>query len=416
MTDLNFPTLAQAHAQTQAQAQLQAPVQVQSGQLPELHIRQPAVVKAQQSSVVQSWADAVASNTAVGHGSNTDSFPLLSSHVQRLPTDGNVSTEEDGFQIATSRRKRRRQRTVDQDGKPVYRLTEQFTSQSTVNATVNATRGNRSSTSGVGLRQSSTSVVHSDHNRDHGRGKRLLVGKMVTSSSATDGNRGADQIGDRRLITAVKPAYRKKSVFCIDNVSAAVSVSEMADFITDVMQIDIVSLFTAKSRRRRNDINFNDRQAFRLCIYSSDVDKLLIAERWPADIVISEWFFKSSVESDLDAAAPVAPTVFSRSNVPAPSTGSSTQPFTFVGHSVGHSVATASHNPTYNSTPGDPAQDAAEIAANGNLHTEMNIDLTDTSETTVLLTDSTVTDGVAAASNDHLSGSTLLNSTMTDNG
>ena len=264
LTDLNFPTLAQAHAQTQAQAQLQAPVQAQSGQLPELHIRQPAVVKSQQSSVVQSWADAVASNTAVGHGSNTDSFPLLSSHVQRLPTDGDVSTAEDGFQIATSRRKRRRQRTVDQDGKPVYRLTEQITSQSTINATVNATRGNRSSTSGVGLHQSSTSDVHSDHNRDHGRGKRLLVGKMVTSSSATDGNRGANQIGDRRLITAVKPAYRKKSVFCIDNVSAAVSVSEMADFITDVMHIDIVSLFTAKSRRRRNDINFNDRQAFRL--------------------------------------------------------------------------------------------------------------------------------------------------------
>ena len=179
---------------------------------------------------------------------------------------------------------------------------------------------------------------------------------MVTSSSATDGNRGANQIGDRRLITAVKPAYRKKSVFCIDNISAAVSVSEMADFITDVMHIDIVSLFTAKSRRRRNDINFNDRQAFRLCIYSSDVDKLLIAERWPADIVISGWFFKSSAESDLDAAAPVASTVFSRSNVPAPSTGISTQPFT----SVDHSVATASHNPTYNSTPGDPAQDAAD--------------------------------------------------------
>jgi hypothetical protein len=58
LTDLNFPTLAQANVQAQAQVQTQASVQVHtSSQLPELPTRQPAVVaKSQQSSASQSWA------------------------------------------------------------------------------------------------------------------------------------------------------------------------------------------------------------------------------------------------------------------------------------------------------------------------------------------------------------------------
>jgi hypothetical protein len=416
LTDLNFPTLAQANVQAQAQAQTQASVQVHtSSQLPELPTRQPAVVvKSQQSSASQSWAGIVASNsnTTVGVGSNVESFPLLSSQVEQRHTDGDVSTEEDGFQIATSRRKRRRQRTVDQDGKPVYCLTDQLTSQPIVNPTVNATRGNRASTYGDGLRQSSTSGVLLDHNTDRGRGKRLLVGKMVASSSGTDSISGAQQIGDRRLIAAVKPAYRKKSVFCIDNVSSTVTVSEMADFITDVIHIDIVSIFAAKSRRRRNDINFSDRQAFRLCVYSSDVEKLLIAEKWPADIVISEWFFKSSVQSKTDAAVSVASAAFGRSDAPVFSSGSSTPPTA----PTDRSVAVSSYSSTHYPTSGYPAQGAEEKAADGNLHVDMAVNVTDTSETTILITDSTLTDVVTAAPDGHLSGSNLLNSTMIDNG
>jgi hypothetical protein len=124
-----------------------------------------------------------------------------------------------------------------------------------------------------------------------------------------------------------------------------VTVSEMVDFITDVihMGLDIVSIFAAKSRRRRDDINFSDRQAFRLCVYSSDVEKLLIAEKWPADIVISEWFFKSSVLSKTDAAVSVASAAFSRSNAHVFSSDSSTQPTA----STDRSAAVSSYNSSH---------------------------------------------------------------------
>jgi hypothetical protein len=46
----------------------------------------------------------------------------------------------------------------------------------------------------------------------------------------------------------------------------------------------------------------------------------------------------------------------------------------------------------------------------------MAINVTDTSETTILITDSTITDVVTAASDGHLSGSDLLNSTTIANG
>ena len=57
------------------------------------------------------------------------------------------------------------------------------------------------------------------------------------------------------------------------------------------LSVDVISLFEVKSRRRRNDMNYHLRKAFRLCIDESQVDRLLNENSWPVDIVISYWFF-----------------------------------------------------------------------------------------------------------------------------
>lgn len=62
-------------------------------------------------------------------------------------------------------------------------------------------------------------------------------------------------------------------------------------FLQD-LSVDVISLFEVKSRRRRNDVNYLQRKAFRLCIDERQVEKLLDENRWPADIAISYWFFK----------------------------------------------------------------------------------------------------------------------------
>lgn len=92
---------------------------------------------------------------------------------------------------------------------------------------------------------------------------------------------------------------RKKTVLCVDNVSTSCTATDMTSFIT-AMHIDVITCFEVKPRRRRNDSAASvNRRAFRICIYSDDVDRFLNADMWPDSITISEWFFKpSSVDRD----------------------------------------------------------------------------------------------------------------------
>ena len=47
-------------------------------------------------------------------------------------------------------------------------------------------------------------------------------------------------------------------------------------------------------RHRRGQKPDNERSAFRLCISSSDLEKLLDSTVWPDCIVIAEWYWKDS--------------------------------------------------------------------------------------------------------------------------
>jgi hypothetical protein len=129
--------------------------------------------------------------------------------------------------------------------------------------------------------------------------KPLLIGKRTITSAAavvTSDDIGADghsSIHQSRMpIAGVKPIITRKSVLCIDNVHPSVTVDDMAAFLSD-MSVNFISLFEARSRRHRNDTNYQQRKAFRLCIDNSQIDRLLNENAWPADIVISHWFFKN---------------------------------------------------------------------------------------------------------------------------
>jgi hypothetical protein len=66
--------------------------------------------------------------------------------------------------------------------------------------------------------------------------------------------------------------------------------------------IEPLTLFPAQSRRRRRDVEGEtpDRAAFRLCVFRDQLPLLLQEQMWPAEVTISEWFFKSGKSGKTD--------------------------------------------------------------------------------------------------------------------
>ena len=95
-------------------------------------------------------------------------------------------------------------------------------------------------------------------------------------------------------IHAAKPLQRK-AVFCIDNIEREATEDDIRGFVTN-LGVRVITCFKVKPRRSTRQkharIIPSDRVAFRLCIDRDDSDKLLVPERWPADVTISRWFFQ----------------------------------------------------------------------------------------------------------------------------
>ena len=94
-------------------------------------------------------------------------------------------------------------------------------------------------------------------------------------------------------ITAARQ-WSKKAVFCVDNVDVDTTTADLQEFV-GTLSVNVISCFEVKPRRLRSDSSDTpvlDRKAFRLCISEDDIELLLNPEKWPAHIVISEWFFK----------------------------------------------------------------------------------------------------------------------------
>jgi len=89
------------------------------------------------------------------------------------------------------------------------------------------------------------------------------------------------------VVVAANKLRKRKSIFCVDNVNTSCTAEDMISFIT-AMAIEVVSCFEVKPRRRRNDSASSvNRKAFRIGIYSDDVDRFLNADMWPDSITIS---------------------------------------------------------------------------------------------------------------------------------
>jgi hypothetical protein len=112
---------------------------------------------------------------------------------------------------------------------------------------------------------------------------------------------GRSQIADRDISSntfhAAKPF---KSVYCVDNVSKNIDESQLCEFVTS-LGVRVVSCHKAKPRlsiKLREYLQSNnlepDHNTFRLCIYKADNELLLVADKWPTDIIISTWFFKET--------------------------------------------------------------------------------------------------------------------------
>ena len=148
-------------------------------------------------------------------------------------------------------------------------------------------------------------TVRSKHNkrrRQHSSPTQARAEAVQTTSQRTvKQRRGPLMLGKSSSTSVISAAnkLRKKTVLCVDNVSTSCTATDMTSFIT-AMHIDVITCFEVKPRRRRNDSAASvNRRAFRICIYSDDVDRFLNADMWPDSITISEWFFKpSSVDRD----------------------------------------------------------------------------------------------------------------------
>jgi len=101
-------------------------------------------------------------------------------------------------------------------------------------------------------------------------------------------------------LSAAKPLFGK-AVFCVDNVSLAVTEKELESYVKS-LSVRVISCHKVKPRRtykqKRDNIYPDDHNTFRLCIYKADSNALLNPEVWPDDIAISTYYFKPNRSDD----------------------------------------------------------------------------------------------------------------------
>jgi len=127
----------------------------------------------------------------------------------------------------------------------------------------------------------------------------LLVGKGQFAS--TDYVKRLSCSGGKvNKISAAKPLV-KKVVYCVDKLSTDVKATDLVAFVQSA-GVQVITCFKAKPRRtankKRMKIVDKDRKAFRLCINRDHEDKLLNADIWPENVVVSKWFWSQSENND----------------------------------------------------------------------------------------------------------------------
>ena len=76
----------------------------------------------------------------------------------------------------------------------------------------------------------------------------------------------------------------------VDNLSVACTQDSLSSFVTN-LGVQVISCFKVVPRHRRGQTPDVNRSAFRLCVASLDIDKVLDPTMWPDCVTISEWIY-----------------------------------------------------------------------------------------------------------------------------
>ena len=109
------------------------------------------------------------------------------------------------------------------------------------------------------------------------RGSRLLIGRSHWSGGAIS--------AARKWVERVP-----RTTLYVDNLSVTCSEDDLWSFVFD-LGANVISCFKTVPRHRRGQAPDQNRSAFRLCVATSDLDKVLDSTAWPDYITISEWFY-----------------------------------------------------------------------------------------------------------------------------
>lgn len=148
------------------------------------------------------------------------------------------------------------------------------------------TRSALQRTAGVGER-STTDDEPATVNKGYMRSRRL---PLIVGKSRAQDDQG--NLSNQGFVAAKK--YIKKAVYCVDNVHTSCDVEDLKEFVSS-LDVRVISCFRVQPRptpEERRNHTVPDHGTFRLCIDSEDRLRLLDADKWPSDIIISRWFFK----------------------------------------------------------------------------------------------------------------------------
>jgi len=165
-------------------------------------------------------------------------------------------------------------------------------------ATAGTTVAAAASASAVGVqnKKSFAAALNADRLQQQNSIKSTRKPRIVGNQRSPVASHGASS-GSSNHLVAARPLYGK-AMFCIDNVSADMQVEEMERFIKR-LSVRLIKCNATNPRRtyheRKQNITPTDRKAFFVCINKADTDLLLKAEKWPADISISDWYFKKKI-------------------------------------------------------------------------------------------------------------------------
>jgi hypothetical protein len=289
--------LFDVYEKVSALAAMTARLETQNGQLTaKLSSLQPAMNPARPQVNVNSAAD----NVVVDQAHLNRDWPSLSAQLPRsglIPANsdswasraenerqlrGSVSTSvdsdvdnENDWQVAGARRKRRKLQSGPPPSVPLPATSSP--------ARVSLASAAAAAVSGHSIQSTSQSRI-TRTGVQNTRGRSVVVGTHRASVAL--------EHSARPLVYA--PPRRQRSVFCVDNVSCAVELADMTNFLSDVIGIEVVRLTDCKPRRRRFERSGDEvgRKAFRLVMFQDEVYRLLDPSLWPAGVRVCEWVFK----------------------------------------------------------------------------------------------------------------------------